>query len=48
MCVNSLSIFVAYVHNGNLLFKAGNINVLFNDNDNNKYIIIIMVNKLIN
>ena len=25
MCVNSSSIFVAYVHNGNLLFKASNI-----------------------
>lgn len=25
MYINSLSIFVAYVHNGNLLFKASNI-----------------------
>lgn len=25
MGINSLSIFVAYVHNGNLLFKASNI-----------------------
>lgn len=25
LCINSLSIFVAYVHNRNLLFKASNI-----------------------